>query len=73
LRVNTEYRSLNWENRARSVAFPAIATGAYGFRPALAARIAVETIRSAPTTVEQVLLVAFDQSAREMLEAALNR
>jgi O-acetyl-ADP-ribose deacetylase (regulator of RNase III) len=57
---------------AGSVAFPAIATGVYGFPPELAAEIAVETIRSAPTTVRRVLLVAFDQPAREMLEAAVN-
>jgi len=57
---------------ARSVAFPAIATGIYGFPPDQAATIAVQTIRSTPTTVEQVRLVAFDQSARDILQAALN-
>jgi O-acetyl-ADP-ribose deacetylase len=57
---------------ARSVAFPAIATGIYGFPPDQAARIAVHTIRSTPTAVEYVRLVAFDQSARDILETALN-
>lgn len=57
---------------ARSVAFPAIATGVYGFPPDQAAKIAVETIRSTPTSVEQVRLVAFDQPARDILQAALN-
>jgi O-acetyl-ADP-ribose deacetylase (regulator of RNase III) len=57
---------------ARSVAFPAIATGVYGFPPDQAAKIAVHTIKSTPTTVEQVRLVAFDQPARDMLQAALN-
>jgi O-acetyl-ADP-ribose deacetylase (regulator of RNase III) len=57
---------------ARSIAFPAIATGVYGFPPEQAAKIAVETIRSTPTDVEQVRLVAFDQPTRDMLEAALN-
>ena len=53
---------------ARSVAFPAIATGLYGFPVADAARIAVETIRATPTRVDRVLLVAFDeQSHRELL------
>jgi O-acetyl-ADP-ribose deacetylase len=56
---------------ARSIAFPAIATGIYGFPPEQAAKIAVETIRSTPTTVEHVRLVAFDEPARDMLEAAL--
>ncbi len=57
---------------ARRVAFPAIATGIYGFPPEQAARIAVETIRSTPTAVEQVRLVAFDQATRDLLEAALS-
>ena len=57
---------------ARSVAFPAIATGVYGFPPDQAARIAVDTIRSTPTAVEQVRLVAFDQATRDLLAAALD-
>jgi O-acetyl-ADP-ribose deacetylase (regulator of RNase III) len=57
---------------ARSVAFPAIATGVYGFPSEQAAKIAVETIRSTPTAVQQVRLVAFDQRTRDILEAALN-
>jgi O-acetyl-ADP-ribose deacetylase len=57
---------------ARSVAFPAIATGIYGFPLDQAANIAVQTIRSTPTAVEQVRLVAFDQPTRDILQAALN-
>ena len=57
---------------ARSIAFPAIATGVYGFPPDQAAKIAVETIRSTPTAVEQVRLVAFDDETRALLEAALS-
>jgi len=45
---------------AASVAFPAISTGAYGFPRRLAAEIAVATIRSATTSVDRVVLVAFD-------------
>jgi O-acetyl-ADP-ribose deacetylase (regulator of RNase III) len=45
---------------ARSVAFPAISTGAYGFPPRAAAEIAVDTLRSTATDVERVFLVAFD-------------
>src|SRR5207245_6053895 len=37
---------------ARSVAFPAISTGVYGFPKDQAARIAVETVRSSPADVE---------------------
>jgi O-acetyl-ADP-ribose deacetylase (regulator of RNase III) len=57
---------------ARSVAFPAIATGTYGFPPDQAARIAVHTIKSAPTSVGQVRLIAFDEAARDLLIAALS-
>ncbi|MFF3869774.1 O-acetyl-ADP-ribose deacetylase [Micromonospora sp. NPDC020750] len=56
---------------ARIVAFPAIATGVYGFPPDQAARIAVATIRSAPTNVQRVRLVAFDEEARKHLQAAM--
>jgi len=56
----------------RSVAFPAIATGVYGFPPEQAARIAVQTIRTTPTAVRQVRLVAFDQRTRDLLQAALS-
>lgn len=45
---------------ARSVAFPAISTGIYGYPPAEAAAIAVDTLRTVPTSVELVRLVAFD-------------
>jgi len=56
---------------ARNVAFPAIATGIYRFPPDQAARIAVATIRSTPTNVEWVRLVAFDDATRDLLQAAL--
>ena len=45
---------------ARSIAFPAISTGIYGYPSADAARIAVATLRSTPTNVELARLVAFD-------------
>jgi O-acetyl-ADP-ribose deacetylase (regulator of RNase III) len=59
--------------QARSVAFPAIATGVYGFPPDQAAQIAVATVRSAPTAVERVRLVAFDEDTFNLLTAALSR
>lgn len=58
----------------RSVAFPAISTGAYGFPPDRAARIAVREVRSflaAHALPERVLLVCFGAAAREALVAAL--
>ncbi|MFE3204390.1 macro domain-containing protein [Embleya sp. NPDC059237] len=54
---------------ARSVAFPAIATGVYGFPAAEAARIAVATIVGASSAVERVRVVAFDRDGRDVLEA----
>ncbi len=45
---------------AASVAFPAIATGVYGFPVDRAAAIAVATLRATPTAVGHARLVAFD-------------
>ena len=45
---------------ARSVAFPAISTGVYGYPAEEAATIAVDTVLSRPTSVELIRLVAFD-------------
>ncbi len=58
---------------ARSVAFPAIATGVYGYPPDQAARIAVTTLRSAPTTVALIRLVAFDEQTHRLLRDALDQ
>ena len=51
---------------ARSVAFPAISTGVYGFPKDQAASIAVETVRSGPSEIDLVRLVAFDQETYEL-------
>ena len=56
----------------RSIAFPAIATGIYGFPPERAARIAATTIRTTPTKVTTIRLVAFDERTRDLLAAALS-
>lgn len=56
-----------------SIAFPAISTGAFGFPEEQAARIAVDTLGSVRTSVQQVLLVAFDEHTLQSLEAALAR
>ena len=56
---------------ARTVAFPAISAGAYGWPLDDAARIAVQTVRATPTDVEEVRLVAFGDAAREAYERAL--
>ena len=69
-------RSLEEAERidARSVAFPAISTGVYGYPAEPAARIAVSAVRAAESAVELVRFVCFDaQTAaiyRKLLEAA---
>ncbi|MCK2140050.1 O-acetyl-ADP-ribose deacetylase [Streptomyces sp. NEAU-PBA10] len=54
---------------ARTVAFPAISTGVYGWPLEDAARIAVETVRTSPTSVEEVRFVLFDDRAYEVFAA----
>lgn len=56
---------------ARSVAFPAISTGVYGYPKEEAATLAVDTIRSTPTNVELVRLVAFDDDTLELYRRRL--
>jgi O-acetyl-ADP-ribose deacetylase len=46
---------------ARSVAFPSISTGVYGYPADEASRVSVHALRNARTSVEQVLLVAFSR------------
>ncbi|MFJ7150613.1 O-acetyl-ADP-ribose deacetylase [Streptomyces sp. NPDC100445] len=50
---------------ARTVAFPAISTGVYGWPMDDAARIATETVSNTPTAVEEVRFVLFDDRAYE--------
>ena len=51
---------------ARSVAFPAISTGVYGYPPELAAEVAVSTVTASDTSVELVRLVAFDRPTYDL-------
>jgi O-acetyl-ADP-ribose deacetylase (regulator of RNase III) len=66
-------RSLEEAQRvgARSVAFPAISTGVYGYPADLAAGIAIATTSAAPADVDRVLLVAFDRTTAELYERLL--
>ncbi|MFO7281748.1 MAG: O-acetyl-ADP-ribose deacetylase [Thermoanaerobacterales bacterium] len=58
---------------ARSVAFPAISTGAYGFPRTEAAAIAVETLAGHPARVERRILVAFDRETADLYHRHLER
>jgi O-acetyl-ADP-ribose deacetylase len=57
---------------AKTVAFPAISTGVYGYPPHAAAAIAVDTLRSTPTDVEDATLVAFDAHTRQIYDERLS-
>lgn len=56
---------------ARTVAFPAISAGVYGYPIHAATEIAVTTVRSAPTAVEQVTFVAFGDEVSRAYEDLL--
>lgn len=55
---------------ARTVAFPLISAGVYGWPRADAISAAVETISAARTGVDEVRLVGFDEAAYRQIRAA---
>jgi O-acetyl-ADP-ribose deacetylase (regulator of RNase III) len=61
-------------HHVRTIAFPAISCGVYRFPPERASGMAVREIRrhlSEKTTIERVLLVAFDEGMLSILQRAL--
>ena len=54
------------------MAFPAISTGVYGYPIRAATEIAVTTVRSAATAVEQVTFVAFGDEVHRAYEDLLH-
>ncbi|MFB3739385.1 MAG: O-acetyl-ADP-ribose deacetylase [Candidatus Velamenicoccus archaeovorus] len=68
---HTESLRVADELGARTVAFPAISTGVYGYPLELAAPIALRAVREADTRVEEVRFVLFGRDAFEAFERAL--
>lgn len=56
---------------AETIAFPAISTGAYGYPLNEAARVAIDAIRAAETSVREVRFVLFGRDAFVTFERAL--
>lgn len=56
---------------ARSVAFPLVSAGIYGWPKGDAVACAVETIRATPTAVEDVAIVVLDEPTAQMVRAEL--
>jgi O-acetyl-ADP-ribose deacetylase (regulator of RNase III) len=61
------------EHGVRSIAFPAISTGIYGFPSERAAKIAIQTVRDdiEGTGVERVEFVCFGEETRRIYDALL--
>ena len=63
------------EQGCRTVAFPSISTGVYGFPLDRAAAIAVRTVRAFlahPSSIEEVLFVCFRPEIRAAYDVALS-
>ncbi|HEX6151504.1 O-acetyl-ADP-ribose deacetylase [Nocardioides sp.] len=58
---------------ARSIAFPLISAGIYGWPKDDAIAAAVDTLRGTPSDVEEARLVAFDAATYEQVRTALAR
>jgi O-acetyl-ADP-ribose deacetylase (regulator of RNase III) len=70
---HTEALRVADELGARTVAFPAISTGAFGYPLEEAAAVAVRAVRGADTRVEEVRFVLFGREAFDAFERALGR
>ena len=56
----------------RSIAFPAISTGIYGFPKQNAARIAVQEVQAHARDIESVVFVCFDSETAEIYRSLLS-
>jgi O-acetyl-ADP-ribose deacetylase (regulator of RNase III) len=68
---HTESLRVADELGARTVAFPAISTGVYGYPLEEAAPVAVGAVAGADTNVAEVRFVLFDDTAYDAFEAAV--
>jgi O-acetyl-ADP-ribose deacetylase (regulator of RNase III) len=68
---HTESLRVADEIGARTVAFPAISTGVYGYPLEEAAPVALRAVREADTKVEEVRFVLFDERTHEAFVRAL--
>ncbi|MCX8104604.1 MAG: O-acetyl-ADP-ribose deacetylase [Ignavibacterium album] len=62
------------ENNIKTIAFPAISTGVYGFPLERATRIAVETVKKFlknDSSIEKVIFVCFDEKTYEVYKNSL--
>jgi O-acetyl-ADP-ribose deacetylase (regulator of RNase III) len=68
---HTEALKVADEVGAKTVAFPAISTGVYGYPVERAAPVAIDATRNADTEVEEVRFVLFDQATHDAFARAL--
>jgi O-acetyl-ADP-ribose deacetylase (regulator of RNase III) len=68
---HTESLRVAEELGARTLAFPAISTGVYGYPVELAAPVAIRAVREAGSTLEEVRFVLFDDGTYRAFEDAL--
>ncbi len=61
------------DNRVRSIAFPAISTGVYGYPLVPAAEIAISVMRCFESRFDLILACCFSQSVADVYEDALER
>ena len=69
---HTEALRLADELGAKSIAFPAVSTGAYGYPIDEAAAVAIRAVREAETRLEEIRFVLFDAAAHEAFRRALS-
>ncbi len=68
---HTESLAVADELGARTLAFPAISTGVYGYPLEEAAPVAIRSVQAASTRVQEIRFVLFGRAALEAFERAL--